>query len=48
VIEHLAVTTVPDGRNRYLDTLRAVALVRVVSYHATDAGWLSVVFRRWA
>jgi hypothetical protein len=31
VIEHLAVTTVPDGRNRYLDTLRAVALVRVVT-----------------
>jgi peptidoglycan-N-acetylglucosamine deacetylase len=43
-IEQLAVTTAPRGRNRYLDTLRAVALIRVVTYHATDAGWLSIVF----
>ena len=33
------------GRDRYLDLLRAVALVRVVAYHAfTGAGWLSIVF----
>jgi peptidoglycan-N-acetylglucosamine deacetylase len=31
-------------RDRYLDVLRAVALVRVVTYHAYDAGWLSIVF----
>jgi peptidoglycan/LPS O-acetylase OafA/YrhL len=33
------------GRDRYLDVLRAVALVRVVAYHAfTGAGWLSIAF----
>lgn len=31
-------------RDRYLDALRAVALVRVVTYHAFDVGWLSIVF----
>ena len=40
----MVVTTVARGRNRYLDTLRAVALIRVVMYHATDVGWLSIVF----
>lgn len=34
----------PRGRNRYLDVLRAVALVRVVTYHATDSGWISIAF----
>ena len=43
-IEQVVVTTVRGGRNRYLDTLRAVALIRVVTYHATDSGWLSIVF----
>ncbi len=31
-------------RERWPDTLRAVALVRVIVYHATSAGWLSLVF----
>ncbi len=31
-------------RERWLDTLRAAALVRVIVYHATSAAWLSVVF----
>ena len=32
------------GRDRYLDALRAVALIRVVTYHTADAGWISIVF----
>jgi peptidoglycan/LPS O-acetylase OafA/YrhL len=33
------------GRDRYLDLLRAVALVRVVAYHTfPGAGWLSIAF----
>jgi peptidoglycan/LPS O-acetylase OafA/YrhL len=31
-------------RNRYFDLLRAVAIVRVVVYHATEASVLSIVF----
>lgn len=31
-------------RNRYLDTLRAVAIVRVVLYHHFGWAWLSLVF----
>ncbi|MCF2434456.1 hypothetical protein LV779_04575 [Streptomyces thinghirensis] len=36
------------GRDRYLDLLRSIALVRVVVYHLFGWAWLSVVFRRWA
>ncbi|MER5963246.1 acyltransferase [Streptomyces sp. NPDC002057] len=32
------------GRDRYLDLLRSVALVRVVAYHLFGWGWLSLVF----
>ncbi|MCU1515811.1 MAG: hypothetical protein JWQ75_532 [Pseudarthrobacter sp.] len=33
------------GRDRYLDTLRAVALARVVAYHSfSGAAWLTLVF----
>lgn len=33
------------GRDRYLDLLRAIALVRVVAYHAfAGAAWLSIAF----
>ncbi|MFK0052974.1 acyltransferase [Streptomyces sp. NPDC091025] len=32
------------GRSGYLDLVRAVAIVRVVVYHATGAAWLTVVF----
>ncbi|MFG2926462.1 acyltransferase [Streptomyces sp. NPDC048305] len=32
------------GRDRYLDLLRAVALVRVVCFHLFGWGWLTVVF----
>lgn len=35
--------TVP-GRDRYLDLLRALALVRVVAFHTFGAGWLTMVF----
>ncbi|MDR6415943.1 acyltransferase [Pseudarthrobacter sulfonivorans] len=44
------VTPVPpvpghSGRDRYLDLLRAIALVRVVAYHTfSNAAWLSLVF----
>ncbi|MDT7578484.1 MAG: peptidoglycan-N-acetylglucosamine deacetylase [Pseudonocardiales bacterium] len=31
-------------RERWLDTLRAAALIRVIIYHATTASWLSLVF----
>jgi peptidoglycan/LPS O-acetylase OafA/YrhL len=31
-------------RNRYFDLLRAIALVRVVTYHAAGAAWLHVAF----
>ncbi|MFR9806198.1 glycosyltransferase [Pseudonocardia sp. RS010] len=34
----------PRGRERWLDTLRGLALVRVVVYHALGLGWLSIVF----
>ncbi len=34
-----------SGRDRYLDLLRAIALVRVVAYHTfSNAAWLSLVF----
>ncbi|MFD5814515.1 acyltransferase [Streptomyces sp. NPDC127038] len=32
------------GRDRYLDLLRSMALVRVVVYHLLGWGWLSVLF----
>ena len=32
------------GRERWLDLLRAVALIRVVTYHAFGDGWMSMVF----
>ncbi|WP_334314270.1 glycosyltransferase [Streptomyces gilvifuscus] len=32
------------GRNLYLDFLRAVALVRVVTYHTFDWAWLTLAF----
>jgi peptidoglycan/LPS O-acetylase OafA/YrhL len=32
------------GRDRYLDLLRSIALVRVVVYHLFGWGWLSVLF----
>ncbi|MEV0849562.1 acyltransferase [Streptomyces sp. NPDC049954] len=32
------------GRDRYLDLLRSVALVRVVFYHVFGYAWLSIVF----
>jgi peptidoglycan/LPS O-acetylase OafA/YrhL len=31
-------------RNRYFDLLRAVAIIRVVAYHATEVGILSIVY----
>ncbi|MET8410771.1 acyltransferase [Streptomyces sp. NPDC005195] len=33
-----------DGRDRYFDALRAVALVRVVAYHAFGWAWAGLVF----
>ncbi|MET8074811.1 acyltransferase [Streptomyces sp. NPDC005303] len=34
----------PPGRDRYFDTLRAVALIRVVSYHTFGWAWAGMVF----
>ncbi|ELP64258.1 acyltransferase family protein [Streptomyces turgidiscabies] len=34
----------PAGRDRYFDTLRAVALVRVVAYHTFGWAWAGMVF----
>ncbi|MFF4400106.1 acyltransferase [Streptomyces sp. NPDC001480] len=34
----------PGGRDRYLDLLRSVALVRVVVYHLFGWAWLTVLF----
>ncbi|MFF5843245.1 acyltransferase [Streptomyces massasporeus] len=34
----------PAGRDRYFDTLRAVALVRVVAYHTFGWAWAGLVF----
>src|ERR1041384_5477995 len=40
----MTATTAPAGsRNRYIDTLRAVAIVRVIIYHAFGWAWLSFV-----
>jgi peptidoglycan/LPS O-acetylase OafA/YrhL len=36
--------TAAAGRDRYFDTLRAVAIVRVVVYHAFPFAWLELVF----
>jgi peptidoglycan/LPS O-acetylase OafA/YrhL len=32
------------GRSRYLDTLRTLAIVRVVAFHGTGVAWLGMVF----
>ncbi len=37
-------TRTPRTRDRYLDFLRAVALVRVVTYHTFGWAWLSLLF----
>lgn len=45
--EHAAAppaSATPPGRDRYLDLLRAVALVRVVVFHLFGWAWLTVVF----
>nr|WP_225889291.1 acyltransferase [Streptomyces resistomycificus] len=34
----------PAGRDRYLDLLRSIALVRVVAYHLFGWAWLTVLF----
>ncbi|MDQ0599759.1 peptidoglycan/LPS O-acetylase OafA/YrhL [Streptomyces canus] len=34
----------PVGRDRYFDTLRAVALIRVVTYHTFGWAWCGMVF----
>ncbi|MFG2555366.1 acyltransferase [Streptomyces sp. NPDC048581] len=34
----------PAGRDRYFDTLRAVALIRVVTYHTFGWAWAGMVF----
>lgn len=35
----------PSGRDRYLDLLRAIALIRIVAYHTfTGVAWLTLVF----
>ncbi|MFI8170243.1 acyltransferase [Streptomyces sp. NPDC085931] len=36
--------TAPAGRDRYFDTLRALALVRVVAYHTFEWAWAGLVF----
>ncbi|MEV6927241.1 acyltransferase [Dactylosporangium sp. NPDC051485] len=36
--------TLPAGRDRYLDVLRAVAIIRVVVFHMFSVGWLSYAF----
>ncbi|GAA3449614.1 acyltransferase family protein [Dactylosporangium matsuzakiense] len=33
-----------SSRSRYLDTLRTLAIVRVVAFHGTGAAWLGMVF----
>ncbi|AXE78215.1 acyltransferase family protein [Streptomyces atratus] len=39
-----SVATEPGGRDRYLDLLRSVALVRVVVFHVFGWAWLTVLF----
>lgn len=39
-----AVRKPPAGRDRYLDLLRSIALVRVVVYHLFGWAWLTVLF----
>jgi peptidoglycan/LPS O-acetylase OafA/YrhL len=39
-----AAAPAPGGRDRYLDSLRALALVRVVTYHTFGWAWLSLAF----
>ena len=34
----------PAGRDRYFDTLRAVALIRVVTYHTFGWAWCGMIF----
>lgn len=33
-----------SSRERYLDVLRAIALIRVVAYHTFNQGWFSIIF----
>jgi cellulose synthase/poly-beta-1,6-N-acetylglucosamine synthase-like glycosyltransferase/peptidoglycan/LPS O-acetylase OafA/YrhL len=33
-----------NGRSRYLDSLRALAIVRVITFHATGFAWLGLIF----
>jgi cellulose synthase/poly-beta-1,6-N-acetylglucosamine synthase-like glycosyltransferase/peptidoglycan/xylan/chitin deacetylase (PgdA/CDA1 family)/peptidoglycan/LPS O-acetylase OafA/YrhL len=40
----LTTATRPKNRERWLDLLRAAALVRVVAYHVFGTGWLSLVY----
>ncbi|WP_160165840.1 acyltransferase family protein [Actinoplanes sp. OR16] len=40
----LAVASQQAGRSRYLDTLRVVAIIRVVVFHATGFAWLGMIF----
>lgn len=44
VVEEPAPAPKPAGRDRYFDTLRAVALVRVVTYHTFGWAWCGMVF----
>ncbi|WP_055569796.1 acyltransferase family protein [Streptomyces atriruber] len=39
-----ATTPMKPGRDRYLDLLRSLALVRVVVYHLFGWGWLTIAF----
>jgi peptidoglycan/LPS O-acetylase OafA/YrhL len=39
----MTTSTVPAARNRYIDALRAAAIVRVVVYHAFGWAWLTVL-----
>ncbi|MFF1375734.1 acyltransferase [Streptomyces sp. NPDC058308] len=42
--DHVPGDRVPSGRDRYLDLLRSLALVRVVVYHLFGWAWLTILF----
>jgi len=44
VVEEAVPAPGPAGRDRYFDTLRAVALIRVVTYHTFGWAWCGMVF----